>query len=228
MSKCAACGKGGDGLKTCTACKLVKYCNATCQKTHRPVHKKECKRRAAELHDEVLFKDPPPRAECPICTLPLPLDYDGQHYQSCCGKVLCDGCIHAAINADRRGLCPFCRTSCHTTEEEWIERMEKRAEGNDARAIRNLGGFYRDGRYGLPQDRDKGMKLWHRAGALGCSETYFDIADSYRQGIGVERDMKKAKHNYELAAMAGIVPARHNVGNLERNAGNMSRAMSTG
>ena len=26
--KCAACGKGGDGLKTCNACKLVKYCNA--------------------------------------------------------------------------------------------------------------------------------------------------------------------------------------------------------
>ena len=49
---CAACGEGGDDLKTCTACKMVKYCNATCQKAHRPQHKKECKKRAAELKRE--------------------------------------------------------------------------------------------------------------------------------------------------------------------------------
>ena len=55
LSKCAACGKGGNGLKTCNGCKLVKYCNATCQKEHRPRHKKECKKRAAELFDEALF-----------------------------------------------------------------------------------------------------------------------------------------------------------------------------
>ena len=58
MLNCAACGRGGDGLKTCTACKMVKYCNATCQKAHRPVHMKECKKRAAELRDEALFKKP--------------------------------------------------------------------------------------------------------------------------------------------------------------------------
>jgi hypothetical protein len=56
MSKCAGC-KGGDGLKTCTACKLVKYCSVACQKSHRPKHKQECKKRAAELHDEALFKE---------------------------------------------------------------------------------------------------------------------------------------------------------------------------
>ena len=54
---CAACGKDGDGLKTCSECKLAKYCNATCQ------HKKECKKRAAALHDEALFKKTLSRAE---------------------------------------------------------------------------------------------------------------------------------------------------------------------
>ena len=51
MPKCASCGKGGEDLKQCTACKVAKYCNATCQKAHWPQHKKECKekKRAAEL-----------------------------------------------------------------------------------------------------------------------------------------------------------------------------------
>jgi len=49
---CANCGKGeeeSDNLKTCTACKLVKYCNRDCQIAHRSQHKKACKKRAAEL-----------------------------------------------------------------------------------------------------------------------------------------------------------------------------------
>ena len=28
---------------------------------------KKCDRRAAELYDKALFKEPPPREECPIC-----------------------------------------------------------------------------------------------------------------------------------------------------------------
>src|SRR5210317_2467041 len=97
---CAACGEGGVGLKTCTACKMVKYCNASCQRVHWPKHKKECKKRAAEIHDEALFKQPPPREECDICMLPLPINAEEQRYQACCGKVLCMGCIHAAWMAD--------------------------------------------------------------------------------------------------------------------------------
>ena len=49
MTTCASCGKGGDNLKKCTACKLVKYCGVACQRAHRPKHKKECQRRALEL-----------------------------------------------------------------------------------------------------------------------------------------------------------------------------------
>jgi len=49
LSVCAACGKSGDHLKSCTACHLVKYCNRECQISHRPKHKKECRKRAAEI-----------------------------------------------------------------------------------------------------------------------------------------------------------------------------------
>ena len=68
-STCAACGKEGDNLKSCVACKLVKYCNRDCQVSHRRAHKKECKKRAAELYDEQLFKEPSPPEQCPICKL---------------------------------------------------------------------------------------------------------------------------------------------------------------
>ena len=56
---------------------------------------------------------------------------------------------------------------------------------------------------GLPQDRDKATELWLRAGELGCAESYYCVADAYLEGRGVERDMKKAKHYWELAAMGG-------------------------
>ena len=68
VSVCANCGKGeeeSDKLKACTACKMVKYCNRECQIAHRPQHKKECKKKAKELHDEQLFKQPPPEEDCP-------------------------------------------------------------------------------------------------------------------------------------------------------------------
>ena len=74
ISLCANCGMGEESagdLKACTACKMVKYCNRDCQIAHRPQHKKACKKRAAELHDEKLFKQPPPKEDCPICMLPL-------------------------------------------------------------------------------------------------------------------------------------------------------------
>ena len=75
---CASCGIAGVDdmkLKKCTACHLVRYCSVKCQKEHRPKHKKVCKKRAAELRDEILFKQPDGSdlGDCPICCLPLRL-----------------------------------------------------------------------------------------------------------------------------------------------------------
>ena len=57
LSMCANCGKGEEEsgkLKSCNACKEVQYCNRDCQLAHCPMHKKACKKRAAELHEEKL------------------------------------------------------------------------------------------------------------------------------------------------------------------------------
>jgi len=41
LSRCANCGKKDENLPICE-CKTVKYCDALCQKNHRPVHKEKC------------------------------------------------------------------------------------------------------------------------------------------------------------------------------------------
>jgi hypothetical protein len=86
-TSCANCGKAEEldaKLKTCNACKLVKYCGSECQIAHRPEHKRGCMERAAEfqLHDEELFKQPPKGDDCPICFLLLPAMGSGESLQA--------------------------------------------------------------------------------------------------------------------------------------------------
>ena len=102
---------------------------------------------------------------------------------------------------------------------------KKRAEGDDSMAIQTLGCLYERGGMSLPQDYEKAMELWLRAGELGSVEAYYCVGIAYRDGEGVERDMKKARYYFELAAMGGDVDARQNVGVFEARAGNYDRAV---
>ena len=228
LSICANCGKEGSdcNMNTCNKCEMVKYCNAACKKKHRSKHKKKCDRRMDELHEEELFKQPPPPVgDCPICFQLLPILSTGRGYYSCCGKTICSGCIHAVALRDDEKKCPFCRLPAHTTDEELIKRNEKRIEAKDTMAIYGLGCIYSEGRYGFTQDDSKALELWHRAAELGHYEAYHNIGCAYDHGRGVQRDMKKAQHYWELAAMSGNVYARYNLGSLEEDAGNMDRAL---
>ena len=81
------------------------------------------------------------------------------------------------------------------------------------------------GEHGLVQDRDKALELWHRAGELGSVSAYFAIGLSYLNGDGVQQDLMKAIHYWELAAMRGDVMARQNLGIYEESIGNIDRAM---
>ena len=77
----------------------------------------------------------------------------------------------------------------------------------------------------MPQEREKAVELWLRAGELGHARAYCNIGYSYVNGEGVEMDRKKAKHYWELGAMGGNVVARHNLGTFENNEGKMDRAV---
>ena len=176
------------------------------------------------ISDEELFKQPPPKEDCPICFLRMPALETGYKYKACCGKAICSGCIHE-VAKDGIGLCPFCRTPAPTTEKELIRRTLKRVGAGDAEALFNIGCNYQGGTYGFEQNMDKAQELWHRAGELGCSSAYHNIGYAYVNDEGVGTDKKKALHYWELAAMGGDIAARHNLGVSEKKEGNMDRAL---
>ena len=227
VSACANCGKEGINPNICNKCKEATYCNAACKKKHRKQHKKQCERRASELHDAMLFKEPPPQfGDCPICFLRLPFMGSGRRYYDCCGKTICSGCCHADVYDNLGKIiankkCPFCRTPFAVSDEEDIQRMEKRMEVGDAFAFYLMGCYYDEGKYGVSQDSAKAVEFWRKAGRDG----YANIGFAYYLGHGVERDEKMAKHYFELAAMDGEVAARYNFGICEENAGNYDRAL---
>ena len=227
VSACANCGKEGSNLNICNKCKEATYCNASCKKKHRSKHKKQCERRVAEMHDETLFRDPPPQhGDCPICFIRLPIMGSGRQYMSCCGKRICSGCCyadvydnHGKIIADKK--CPFCRTPLPTSEKESMERLKKRMEVGDTYAFYMMGCYHTRGQFGLPRDSAKAIEFWRKAGRFG----YNIIGNAYYNGKNVERDEKKATHYFELAAMDGMVSARYNLGGSEYKAGNYDRAL---
>ena len=210
---------------------MVKYCSRDCQVAHRPKHKKECKRRAAELFDIELFKEPPEREECPICMLPLPFHNLHSLIYSCCGKTICCGCVHAQKKEGIKNgkswedceVCPFCRTPAPSTAEdrEIIDRINKCVERNDAKSMEQLAMHYRDGNMGLQKDLTKAMELFQKAGELGCASAYCDLGNLYYHGL---EDLKKGKHYWELGAIGGCMVSRHNLAIAERRNGNGIRA----
>jgi TPR repeat protein len=228
--QCAACGDSDDGggsLKACAACNLVKYCNRSCQVAHLPVHEQACKDRVAELFDENLFKQPLPNEDCPICCLRLPIEGVQNVHQTCCGKIICNGCVFAQVDAaadTEKFKCVFCRTGAPSSDEENIERIKKRVEANDAEAMVYLGTCYQLGNLGLRQDHWMALELFHESAKLGNHFAHLSLSICYRTEGIVEKDTRKATYHGQLGAMAGNVRARYNLGFDEHNAGNMDRA----
>ena len=142
-SCCASCGVAGIDdvkLKQCNGCYLVRYCGIECQRDHWRHHKKECKMRAAELRDDLLFRQPESThvGGCPLCCLPLPLDRSKSSMCSSCSKVTCNGCDYAhsirEFEMRRRPSCPFCRKP-GTSEDVNDKRRMTRIEANDPGAL---------------------------------------------------------------------------------------------
>ncbi|EJK57048.1 hypothetical protein THAOC_22954 [Thalassiosira oceanica] len=228
---CANCGKqGGDTvkLKSCTACRLVKYCGVDCQRDHRKQHKKTCKQRAAELKDEELYSQGHKRPEgefCPLCTLPIPLPKeDHSFFKVCCMKRICKGCDLAA---QRRGMfdCPFCRAPLPGDNADKLAMIRARVKQKDPEAIFYLGQKYFFGSLRLQKDVRRAVELWTEAAELGSIDALYNLAIAYDLGEGVQQDKDRGVHFLTKAAMQGNVQSRYNLGCFEREKGNHDHAV---
>ena len=224
-SCCASCGIveiDDIKLKECDGCDLVQYCGDECQNNHKSEHEEEYKKRAAELRDELLFKQPESShwGDCPICSLPLPIDITKSTLMTCCSKTVCNGCFEAnQMREWEMGLqlsCPFCRI----TKEESGKQRIKRIEANDPVAMRQEGGKHYDkGEY------RSAFEYYTKAAELGDVEAHFLLGSLYNNGQGVEKDNRKRFHHWEEAAIGGHPHARHHLGSLENKNGKVERAV---
>ena len=214
---CASCGiaEGDDvKLKRCNGCYLVRYCGIECQKEHRPKHKEECKKRASELRDEILFKQPECSdiGDCPICCFPLPID-EKISLQRCCSKRICCGCLYAhmkrEVEEELENKCPFCRSpqSYGLAESQTL----KRVEANDPVALCDMGK-----EHAKEGDFQSALEYFTKAVKFGDkAEAHFLLSQMYHYGDGVEKDKKKELYHLEEAAIGGYPEARHNLGAFE-------------
>eukprot|EP00985_Skeletonema_marinoi_P021564 scaffold13283_cov71-Skeletonema_marinoi.AAC.5 len=226
-SSCASCGIAAVDdvkLKECDDCDLVKYCSDECKQNHKSQHKEACKKRAAELRDELLFSEPESSylGDCPICMIPLSLDPEKSTMMSCCSKVICDGCSHAnkIREASLNSSCPFCRELLPTTMEESEKRRMKRVEVNDPAAMTQ---------WGLEQfvkgNYITAFEHFTTAAGLGDAMAHYQLAGLYQFGRGVEKDKQKEIRHLEQAAIGGHPDARFNLGWNEWNNGNTEKAV---
>ncbi len=226
---CASCGtKEVDDikLKKCTACYLVKYCSVKCQRNHRPQHKRACKKRAAELRDELLFKQPESShlGDCPICCLPLPIDPPKSSWFICCSKLVCNGCTYSNKEREREAKlkqkCPFCRHPLPETDEDDHEILMRRVSADDPIALTKIGSIRQEG-----GDYNNAAELYTRAAELGDVNAHFQLALLYHGGRGVEMDEKKELHHLEEATIGGHPAARRNLSSFEGGRGRQDRGI---
>jgi len=176
-----------------------------------------------------LFSKPGAREDCSICCVALP-QFDKCQYQSCCGNILCLGCIVGVAEkqleknmikgTDRLPLCPFCRTPAATSVEQAIDRLQRRVntDPNDHHALFILGSLLCDDEYGqiLPQDVDRGIKVLRQSCKLGNIDAcaYLGCAFnplSRRVYRGVEKNLLTSIRYYEQAAIGGHMWSRYNL-----------------
>lgn len=217
---CSACGKTGDGLKSCAGCKCVYYCGVTCQKNHRNDHKIDCKRIAKVLKNDdrnenkcidlakaqddgeddasSLFDDPPPMPDCDICMVKLQIDPHMAMYMGCCGKEICCGCSYDQARVS-------------------FERKEKEGKPTGFDGSPPCA-FCRD-----PMTDDVGqqigytgnvgMRRMHERADKGDANSMWRIAAYYKEGLGgFPIDYSKALEFTKKAADLGHRDATHFLG----------------
>ena len=227
---CGSCGIVEiDDIKLvpCDGCDLVRYCSDDCQNNHKVEHEEACRKRAAELRDKLLFKQPESSCfgDCPICCLPMPIDEKKSITSECCSKVICFGCALANAMRLREGRlvpsCLFCREPWLSKSDEGTKkRILKRVKANDPVALCHEGMMQRSKGHNT-----RAFEYFTKAAKLGNAEAHKHLANMYNGGYSIEKDTRKRIYHLEEAAIGGHPACRHNLGAYEWNSGNKERAV---
>ena len=182
-----------------------------------------------------LFKQPPPNADCPVCSIPLPLFSENalaRRYQSCCGQTICGGCMfvveHPRMASRSPVPCPSCKTLRSENEKDIVKGLMRRADDEkDVVAMTFLGTKFAEGSV-VPQNLHKAIEIWEEAAGLGGILACNTLGNIYKPGSPYDvenKDWKKACRYYEKAAKGNHDVARYNLGVLENNHGSKVKAM---
>jgi tetratricopeptide (TPR) repeat protein len=237
-SSCASCGVAeNDDIKStkCNACDLALYCSDACQELHRPEHELACKKRTAEILDELLFKQPESThlGDCPICLLPFSTNTETVKMMACCSKSICHGCDYAIYlyetEQSLEPTCSFCRHPIPETLEgvDLNLNVKKRLAVDDPVAIRQMGLICINTVEGTGDERfySKAVEYLTKAAELGDAQAHYQRSIFYQNGQAVEKDEEKELYHLEEAAIGGHPDARYNLGCIEAIIGRFDRAV---
>jgi TPR repeat protein len=98
-----------------------------------------------------------------------------------------------------------------------MDQAKAAADAGDAEAQDALGGWYHEGKGGLPKDDAEAVKWYRKAAEQGDSEGQFYLGLMYRRGWGVEKDYAEACKWYRKAGEQGNPDGQNGLGVLYEN-----------
>jgi TPR repeat protein len=96
----------------------------------------------------------------------------------------------------------------------------KRVKANDPAAL-----FKRGVKCHKEEDFEGAFEYFTKAAELGEIDAHYNLSFLYREGKGVEKDMKKCVYHLEEASIGGHAGARYNLGVHEGRSGRIDKMM---
>ena len=117
-------------------------------------------------------------------------------------------------------------TGVEKDEKKALRWLQIAAQRHHTEAQLQLGHCYEEGRWGAVKDA-KNAVVWYRtAAAQGNGQASYEMGRCYQEGIGLLRDFKEARKNYQLAESRGYTAAGEALEKLKNPSSNSNSNFS--